>query len=203
MTEFVWRPGIEFDEAIRDELDRRHPERLKLRPSDVEGMRDALTAVEELWAPTIARALRLPPPKLHDRVNGEYSFIETFRHLLFAWDAWLRGVLHVPDGWHPWAVPPEGPGDPPREAIWTLGVGWSSSDAAPELDPVLDVRAERIERIRDYLSDATTEDLKSPGTPPPWYPQECSVLFCLRLVLNEEWWHHQFAVRDLAVLERT
>lgn len=203
MTEFTWAPGIENDAAIRDELDRRHPERLKLRPTDVEGLREAFTVVEELWAPTIAGARRLPPPKLHERVNGEYSFIETFRHLLFAWDAWLRGVLRVPDGYHPWAVPPEWEVDAGRGVTWSQGVGWSSSDAPPELDPVLDVRAERFARVRDYLSDATSEDLKSPGTPPPWHPQECSVLLCFRLVLNEEWWHQRFAIRDLAVLERT
>lgn len=203
MTEFTWTPGIENDAAIRDELDRRHPERLKLRPTDVEGLLEAFAVVEELWAPTIARARRLAPPKLHDRVNGEYSFIETFRHLLFAWDAWIRGVLRVPDGYHEWAIPPEMSVDGDRGAIWSQGAGWSSSVAAPELDPVLDVRAERFARVRDYLSGATSEDLQSPGTPPPWSPQDIPVLYCLRLVLFEEWWHHQFAIRDLAVLERT
>lgn len=203
MTEFVWTDELK-DAAIRDELDRRHPERLKLRPRDVEGLRDAFTVVEELWVPTIARARRLSPPKLHDRVNGEYSFVETFRHLLFAWDAWLpRIVLRVPDGYHPWAVPPDLPGDAGRAVMWSFDAGWSSCDAAPELDPVLDVRAERLAYVCDYLSDATSEGLNSPGTPPPWYPHECSVLFCFRVVLNEEWWHHQYAIRDLAVLERT
>lgn len=202
MTEFSWAPGIENDAAIRDELDRRHPERLKLRPTDIKGLREAFTVVEELWAPTIGRARRLPPPKLHDRVNGEYSFIETLRHLLFAWDAWLRGILHVPDGYHEWAIPPEMSVDAGRGTIWSQAVGWSS-DAAPELDPVLAVRAERFARVRDYLADATSGDLQSPGTPPPWSPQEISVLYCLRLVLFEEWWHHQFATRDLAVLEGT
>lgn len=203
MTEFAWTPGIENDAAIRDELDRRHPERLKLRPTDVEGLREAFTVVEALWAPTIARARRLPPAKLHERVNGEYSFIETFRHLLFAWDAWLRGILRVPDGFHEWAIPPEMSVDGGRGTIWSEGVGWSSSDAAPELDSVLDVRAERFARVRDYLSDATSEDLRSPGSPPPWSPRDTSTLYCLRVVLSEEWWHHQFAARDLAVLEGT
>lgn len=80
--------------------------------------------------------------------------------------------------------------------------GSSSSDAAPDLDPVLDVRAERSARVRDYLSGATAEDLKIAVTPPPWHPQRESVLFCFRVVLHEEWWHHQYAIRDLADLER-
>ena len=201
MSEFDWTTE-QTDKTVRDELDRRYPERIKLRPSDVPGMQQAFEVVDQMWAPTIERARRLPPPMLHERVNGEYSFVETFRHLLFAWDAWLRGVLRVPDGYHEWAIPPEWEVDAGRGTIWSEGIGWSSTEAAPELDPVLDVRAERLGRVRDYLSEATSEDLKSPGTPPPWYPQECSVLFCLRLALNEEWWHHQYAIRDLAVLER-
>jgi hypothetical protein len=203
MTELFWRDELK-DAAIRDELDRRHPERLKLRPRDVEGLREAFTVVEELWAPTIARARRLSPPKLHERVNGEYSFVETFRHLLFAWEAWLpRIIRRVPDGYHEWAVPPELPSDATNPVMWSRETGWSSCDVAPDLDSVLDVRAERSGRVRDYLSDATSDDLKSPGTPPPWHPQECSVLYCFRVVIHEEWWHHQFAIRDLAVLERT
>lgn len=201
MTDYVWTD--EQNAEIRHELDRHHPERPKLRARDVEGMREAFDVVEELWAPTLDRARRLSPSKLHDRVNGEYSFIETFRHLLFAWDAWLRGILRVPDGYHQWAVPPDLPADAGRAVMWSQGTGWTSCDVAPELDQVLEVRTDRFSRVRAYLSDATTEDLASPGTPPPWYPQEVSVLFCLRLILNEEWWHHRYAVRDLAVVERT
>jgi hypothetical protein len=203
VTGVIWRDEL-TDATTRDDLDRRHPERVKLRPTDVAGLQEAFDVLEEVWAPTIERARRLPPTKLHDRVNGEYSFVETFRHLLFAWDAWLRGVLRVPDGYHEWAVPPELPADAGRTVMWKMGAGWSSSsDAGPDLDPVLDVRAERLSRVRDYLSDAASEDLKSPGTPPPWHPQECSVLYCFRVVIHEEWWHHQFAIRDLAALERT
>jgi hypothetical protein len=202
VTEFAWTDELK-DKSVRDELDRRYPERIKLRPTDVAGLQQAFDVLEEMWAPTIERALRLPTTKLHDRVNGEYSFVETFRHLLFAWDAWLRGVLRVPDGYHEWAVPPELPADAGRTVMWKMGTGWSSSsDAGPDLDPVLEVRAERWARVRDYLSDATSEDLKSPGAPPPWYPQECSVLYCFRVVINDEWWHHRYATRDLDVLEQ-
>jgi hypothetical protein len=202
VTEFSWIDDRN-DTAVRDELDRMHPERLKLRPSNVEGFREAFTVVEEMWTPTIDRARRLSRPKLHDRVDGEYSFVETFRHLLFAWDAWLRGVLRVPDGYHEWALPPELPADAAPALTWSARGGWTSCDVAPDLEAVLAVRNDRSTRVRDYLSDATSEDLGSPGTPPPWHRQERSVLFCLHLVLSEEWWHHRFASRDLAVLERT
>jgi DinB family protein len=204
VTDFVWTDELN-DATVRDELDRRHPERTKLRAKDVGGLRQAFDVVEDIWAPTIERARRLPSAKLHERVNGEYSFIETLRHLLFAWDAWLpRMVLRVPDGYHDWAVPPDLPADAGSGVMWSIAAGWSSSsDAAPGLDPVLNVRAERLAHVREWLSGATPEDLKSLVSPPPWYPQrECPVLFCFRVVLNEEWWHQQYAIRDLTVLER-
>jgi hypothetical protein len=28
------------------------------------------------------------------------------------------------------------------------------------------------------------------------------VIDCFRVVFREEWWHHQFATRDLAAIER-
>ncbi len=40
--------------------------------------------------------------------------------------------------------------------------------------------------------------VEAPGWPEPRsYP----VRECLLTLLNEEWWHRQFALRDLAVLE--
>jgi hypothetical protein len=185
--------GVLVEPLIEAELDRRHPERTKLRPSDVDGLRAAFDVVDEIWAPTIERARRLQQEKLHERVGGEYSFVETLRHLLFATDAWLvRMVLRVPNAYHEWGVTPDLPPDAPP-------------DTGPELDAVLEVRAERLARIRDYLSSATQADLTSMVTPPDptGHPQgNHRVLDCFHVVLREEWWHNQYATRDLAVLQR-
>src|SRR4029453_17928352 len=185
--------GVEVEPLIEAELDRRHPERTKLRPTDVDGLRIAFDVVEEMWAGTIERARPLPQHKLHERVAGEYSFVETLRHLLFATDAWLtRMVLRVPNAYHEWAVPPDLPPDAPP-------------DTGPGLDAVLDVRAERIARVRDYLASATDADLSQmvSAPDPSGHPQGSHrVIDCFRVVLREEWWHHRYAVRDLAVLER-
>jgi hypothetical protein len=205
VTEALWREE-RADRALRDELDARHPERRDLRPRDVAGLRTAFGVLEDLWASTIEQARQLPPEKLHERVNGEYSFVETFRHLLFAWEAWLsQPVLRVTDGYHAWAIPPDDgfAAEAPNPVLWSQtrrGGPWSRCDEAPQLDAVLAVRADYWARARDYLSTATPDDVNSPGTPPPWHQGEASVLYCLRVVLHDEWWHHQFATRDLAVL---
>jgi hypothetical protein len=31
-------------------------------------------------------------------------------------------------------------------------------------------------------------------------PHDQPALYCFRVVLHEEWWHHHFATRDLAML---
>ena len=185
--------GVLVEPLIEAELDRRHPEREKLRATTVEGLRTAFDTVDEMWAPTLERARRLPELKRHERVGGEYSFVETLRHLVFATDAWLtRMVLRVPNAYHEWAVPPDLPPDAPP-------------DTGPGLDAVLAVRAERTARVRDYLASATDADLTGmqSAPDPSGHPQGAHrVIDCFGVVLREEWWHHQYATRDLAVLER-
>jgi hypothetical protein len=65
------------------ELDRRYPDRARMRPTDPAGFRTAWDILERLWAGTIARARELPPELLHESVDGEWSFIQTLRHLAF------------------------------------------------------------------------------------------------------------------------
>ena len=79
-------------------------------------------------------------------------------------------------------------------------------DVRPSLDEVLELRRDRRSTVAAVLAAQTDESLNTSTTPveaPGWplpgssYP----VRTCLRVVLNEEWCHRQFAERDLAVLE--
>ena len=48
----------------------------------------------------------LDPGLLHESVDGEWSFVETLRHLAFATDAWIRrAVLGDPSPWDPLDLP--------------------------------------------------------------------------------------------------
>ena len=194
MPEPTWRAEV-HDENVRRELDQMHPERLVLRPRGVAGVMEALDAVDAMWAPTIVRARRLPEERLHARVDGEYSFVETLRHLLFATDAWLgRMVLGDPDPFHEWGVAPNLPADAPP-------------DTGPTLGEVLQVRASRAARLRDHVSTIDDDDLLvrvgGPWDPPDLSPEHrARAIDCFRVVFREEWWHHQFATRDLEVVER-
>lgn len=189
--------GIDVVPLIQAELDRRHPERVKLRPTDADGFRAAWPVIGELWRETVERARALDPALLHEQVNGEWSFIETLRHLVFATDSWVsRGLLGEASPWHPLALPWDQMPD-------TEGVP-RDRDARPSLDEVLALRADRMATVERVLAELTDEQLAGSTTPPDgpgWPPSESfPVRNVLMVVINEEWWHRQFAERDLAAL---
>jgi len=190
--------GVDIGPLVDAELDRRYPERAAMRPTDPAGFRHAWDVVERLWEPTVARARRLDPRLLHESVDGEWSFIETLRHLVFATDAWVRRVLlGDPSPWHlldlPWDEMPDLAGIP------------RDRSARPSLDAVLELRRDRMSTVRRVVDELTEESLaaqtdpvEAPGWPPP---RSFPVGECLRIVLSEEWEHRLYAERDLDALE--
>ncbi len=112
------------------ELDRRCPGRAKMRPSDAAGYREAWDMLEPLWQQTVARARGLDPELLHRRVDGEWSFIETLRHLVFAADVWVnRAILGQPSPWDPLDLPTrrDGRRSPASPATATPARPWTRS----------------------------------------------------------------------------
>jgi uncharacterized damage-inducible protein DinB len=190
--------GVEVGPLIEAELDRRDPDRARMRPIDPAGFREAWDIVERRWEATIAHARGLSPETLHESVNGEWSFIETLRHLVFATDAWIRrAMLGDPAPWDPLDLPWDGMPDTP-------GVPRDRA-ARPTLDEVLELRRDRMRTVREVIDgltegdlDRETEPIQEPGWPPP---VSFKVRECLSVILNEEYLHRQFADRDLAVLE--
>ncbi len=144
--------GVEVAPLVEAELDRRYPERTKLRPTTVEGIREALAVVEGMLEPRPFHPLGLPA-----------SFIT------------------------------DGP---------AFGI---DERATPTFAEVAELRAGRLDKLRAFLAALTDEDLNrvcgpnlAPGWPPPGARSPTS---CLHVVFDEEWAHHQFAVRDLALVE--
>jgi uncharacterized damage-inducible protein DinB len=191
--------GVDVAPLVEAELDRRHPDRLKFRPTTPEGFREAWDLNERLWESTVAQARRMPPEMLHDSVDGEWSFIQTLRHLAFATESWIgRCILGDPSPWHPLSLPWDQmrprPGVP------------HDREARPSLDEALAVRLAAMAMMRRVVDGLTDEQLDSRTEPlvGPGWPDEGEafpVRECLLIVLNEEWWHRVFAERDLAVLK--
>lgn len=62
---------------------------------------------------------------------------------------------------------------------------------------MLEARAGRIAMVGDFLADVTAPALDAPGRD-PWDPDHpVTVRSCLRVILEEEWEHQRYAVRDL------
>jgi hypothetical protein len=191
--------GVDVAPLVEAELDRRDPERVKMRPDDPAGFREAWEILQRLWAQTVEHARRLPPELLHESVDGEWSFTETLRHLVFATDAWVRrAILGDPAPWDPldlpWDEMPDTPGTPRDRA------------ARPALDEVLALRRDRMATVTEVIGGLTPESLAADTTPvdgPGWPPAvSFPVKECLLIVLNEEWEHRRYAERDLAILEK-
>ena len=190
--------GVDIGPLVNAELDRRYPDRIKMRPVDPAGFREAWAILERLWGGTVERARRLTPELLHESVDGEWSFIETLRHLVFATDAWIRrAVLGDPSPWDPldlpWDEMPDTPGVP------------RDRDARPSLDVVLELRRDRMSTVRQViegLTDASLDDRTEPVEGPGWPPPSAfPVRKCLLVILNEEWEHRLYAERDLSALQ--
>jgi len=192
--------GVDVSDFVASELDRRHPERVQLREiQDADGFRAMWDTVERLWAGTTERAARLPEASLHERVDDEWSFVETLRHLVFITDSWAsRTILDQPTPFHRLALPQTAYA--PADAT-ALGI---DLDARPSFAEVREARADRMAVVRGILAGLTDSELGRPCTrsPAPGYPEgERPVAECLAVVMEEECEHHRFAVRDLAVLE--
>jgi hypothetical protein len=190
--------GVDIAPLVEAELNRRTPERAKMRPDDPAGFGTAWAILERLWADTVARARTFPEATLHRGVDDEWSFIQTLRHLNFAGACWVgRIVLGNASPWHPLDLPfDEAPG-------WD-GIPWER-EARPSLDEVLTVRRERQAMVRQVIESLTEEQLASEVTyTEPGYPQveNFPLKECLRIILNEEWEHRLYAERDLTVLEK-
>jgi uncharacterized protein YjbI with pentapeptide repeats len=189
--------GVDVVPLVEAELNRRYPDRARMRPRDADGFREAWDILERLWQQTVDRARGMDPDLLHDRVDGEWSFIETLRHLVFATDAWVRrAILLEPSPWDPLDLPhDEMPDDPsvPRDRT-----------ARPSLEAVLALRADRMSTVRQVMADLTDEQLVGNTEPvtEPGYPEPDSfaVRRCLQAILSEEWQHRLYAERDFDVL---
>ena len=189
--------GVDVMPLVEAELNRRDPDRAKMRPSNASGFREAWDILERRWAATVERARALSPELLHETVDEEWSFVQTLRHLAFATDAWVgRALLGDPAPWDPLDLPFD-------EMPAAAGVPWDR-DARPSLDEALALRADRQATVRRILADLTderldemTEPVDGPGWPPP---QSFPVRECLTVVLSEEWEHRRYAERDLDAL---
>ncbi len=178
--------GVDVVAFVEAELDRRFPGRAQRRAGDPDGLREAWAMVEGAWAATLERVAAMPAGTVDVSVAGEWSFAQTLRHLVHATDTWFgKGVLQIEQPYHP------------------LGLGDAEADesgATPSYADVLEARADRQGMVRDFIAEVSPEELAEVRKNPhrPEHPE--TTLSCLHVILEEEWEHHRFAVRDIEAI---
>ncbi len=183
--------GVDIVPLVDAELDRRFPGRELRRASDPESLRAAWAAIESSWADVLARVEQMPAGTVDMSIGGEWSFSQTLRHLVMATDTWLRKAIQgIAAPYHPLGQP----------HVEYATDGYDTSvfrDGIPTFAEVLAARADRVAMVRDFIAGATPELLAAPR-PSAWSPQVSkTVLSCLHTILEEEWEHQRYAVRDL------
>ncbi len=192
--------GVEVASYVEAELDRRYPVRLLIRSDDPTDLRQAHQRLQADWRATVQRLGETPEGSEHQRVGGEWSAVQTLRHLVFVHDSWFRRCCL--GSARPFTAIGRASQFVPDQAEQGL-----DQAADPALDEVLAVRNEQAVELEHSLATVTGAELSAAAPVPaeagwPPYAHGKSVLQCLHVVLNEEWEHHGFCVRDLGLLER-
>lgn len=155
---------------------------------DLATIRGAWPQVLAMWDATIERARLRLAGATDERVDGEWSFTETLRHLVFVTDAWIGDVVReMPSPYHRWGMPPHFIADQAGSLGLEMG-------ARPSLEEIVDIRAQRTAEVASLLEDLTDTELERACAPRDGRFQ---VAGALQTVLFEEWAHHQYATRDL------
>ncbi|HZA32589.1 MAG TPA: DinB family protein [Propionibacteriaceae bacterium] len=187
--------GVDVIPLVEAELNRRFPGRADRRAGDPDGLRAAWDALERTWAATLERVAAMPAGTVDASVGGEWSFAETLRHLILATDAWLgRSILEIERPFHPIGQTFAGAEDEGLDmSIFTT--------VTPSYAEVLEIRAGRVAMVRDFLATVTADELAATRKN-PWAPDyQETTLSCLHVILQEEWEHHRYAVRDLDAIQ--
>jgi hypothetical protein len=71
----------------------------------------------------------------------------------------------------------------------------------PTYDEILEARADRVAKMRDFIAGVSAADLAARRRNPHDPDHEETVLDCLHVILGEEWDHQRYAVRDLDAIE--
>jgi hypothetical protein len=186
--------GVDVTGYVQTELDRRYPVRLLIRSDEPADLRDAWRQLNADWATTIAR-MRETPGVERESVNGEWSAVQTLRHLIFVHDSWFRRCcLGSTDLFTPMGI---GPSVEPYRAAHGL-----DPSLEPTIGEVATVRQMQAAELESWLESVTPEVLAATAPVPdddvwPPYARGRTVRQCLGTVLNEQWEHHGFTTRDL------
>lgn len=186
--------GVNVTPYVDAELNRRFPGRAERHADTPEGLRRAWAGLETAWAAVYERAAAMPAGSVDISVADEWSFTSTLRHLVLATDMWLgKAVLEKEQPFHPLGLIDLASADDVQKSIF--------SSETPSYDDVLAARADRVAMVRDFLAGVTVDDLAATHKNPHNPDFRETTLSCLHTIIDEEWEHQRYAVRDLDAID--
>lgn len=169
-----------------NERDPWYPLRSMLRPTTPTDARAAWSALEAEWNRTIEQARSLPAEALDESVDGEWSFVQTLRHVVFAIDKWFTAPI-LGEPFDPIGLPNSG----------SVNFPWPDLDQqlTPSFDEARHVHADRTNRVRDFLASVEQADFARPIE--VLENGSTTLQEGLFTVFEEAFWHNRYARRDL------
>ena len=134
----------------------------------------------------IERVAALPDEQRHASVDGEWSFVQTLRHLVFAADKWFT-VPVAGGAYHPLGLPNTG----------SIDVGWPGLDltAEPSFDEAVTAWRSRSELLRDHVASIDPASLDTEVDIVENGPH--AIRDGIGVVFEESFEHLRYALRDL------
>jgi hypothetical protein len=189
--------GVDVAPFIETELNRRFPGRELRNATGAAQLRESWKKVQAAWHDAVTLVQALPPHVIDTGVDGEWSFLQTLRHLVMATDVWLRGAVQQIN-------PPYHPIGQPFAEYATDGYDMSHfTETTPTLQRVLEVRADRQHMVTEFLNTARDTDLTEQRINPWAHDHTVTVGRCISVIISEEWEHLRFALRDIDTLSST
>lgn len=178
--------GVDVTDVV-NEGDAWYPLRSMLEPRDSASAVEAWHLLEDRWADALSRADALSDEQRRQSVGGEWSLIQTLRHLVMAMDKWFTLPVLGQAEMHPIILPNGGSNNYP----------WPGRDvdADPTYDEVRVVRAQRSAAFGEFIASVTGAELARMTT--VLENGEATVEQCLHVVFEEEFEHLRYALRDL------
>ena len=181
--------GVDVTEYV-NQHDRWWPLRNNLSPSSMEGIVESWNVLCAEWNTLLADVSNAEASVVNQSVNGEWTLSETFRHLIFAMDKWFMLPLLGQPTFSVIGLP----NTSSQERLWS-GL---QLDATPDFETVLEARAAQHIEFSRFIS--TTQIAALPETVSVEENGDVFALMCLHVVLEEEFEHLRYMIRDLTTL---